>query len=296
MRWHLVTLLIASALVLLAYVAREGLYQFAPGSAPFMMFFASIAASAYARSAWGGVYSTLLSGLVVLLTSTQGQAQSELTFALFALQGGIITAFAARMHGLNQRLRSSLREVRSMNEALGDLQAELSIAAFSDPLTRLGNRRAFDEDFHGTCQAALSGQHPFSVALIDLDGLKQINDAEGHLRGDALIKTFAACLQSALPADARVYRFGGDEFAIIWPGLTTANARLATESVAQAARFTRDLGFPAAGASVGVACIPDEARAESDALRLSDSRLYQHKRGRRTPEPDRDAFLRPAHA
>lgn len=163
-----------------------------------------------------------------------------------------------------------LEEVRSRAEHLLNL-------AFTDPLTSLNNRRAFELDLehHLSSLADLA----FTVISYDLDGLKQVNDQSGHQTGDQLLITFAESLKRTTDHLGRAYRIGGDEFAVIaWEHLTEPTARevaLAMET------HLHEQGFPTAGASYGLAHYPQDARSAGDLLRTSDQRMYDMKLGRR---------------
>ena len=100
----------------------------------------------------------------------------------------------------------------------------LSKAAFRDLLTGLHNRRAFVRDLDEALATCAAAREPVAVALLDLDGLKRVNDEHGHDRGDALIRTFGDSLGGAVGGRSRAYRFGGDEFAVIVPGAMADDA------------------------------------------------------------------------
>lgn len=93
--------------------------------------------------------------------------------------------------------------------------ADERVVARRDVLTGLENKLAWQE----TMVAAASGGVNVTLALIDLDGLKEINDQLGHLEGgDPYLRKFASDLVQALPEGATAYRFMGDEYAVHWPG------------------------------------------------------------------------------
>ena len=148
--------------------------------------------------------------------------------------------------------------------------------ALTDPLTGLGNRRAF--------AAALSDRlddddpEPMVLVLFDLDGFKSYNDNFGHAAGDALLQRLAAGLEAVIGADGGVFRMGGDEFCALLPGGEGGDALL---------RGALDVlsdhgdGF-SIKASLGSVRLPDETSDVQDALRLADQRMYDHKsQGRR---------------
>ena len=80
-----------------------------------------------------------------------------------------------------------------------------------DALTGIANRRAFDEDL----QTALERKCPFTLMSIDLDAFKSVNDCEGHLQGDQVLRVFGQSLQREIGKSGNVYRTGGDEFAVL---------------------------------------------------------------------------------
>lgn len=172
---------------------------------------------------------------------------------------------------------AAARSIRGSLERQAHLRA-VEEAAGKDALTGLGNRRAFDQALRVLEQRAA----PYGLLVTDLDGLKLINDREGHARGDALLKQFAAALQAQFSPQAEVYRFGGDEFAALWPHLSPPAEAEALGCVHSAVQHLRANGFANAGASAGVAYHPrgNEYQAAADLLRLADERMYEAKRRR----------------
>jgi diguanylate cyclase (GGDEF)-like protein len=141
-------------------------------------------------------------------------------------------------------------------------------SARRDALTGLENRIAWD--------AALADQLGYgelTLVIIDLDGLKRVNDEEGHLAGDEYLRKFAADLRAAIPDGARAYRFGGDEYSVIMPHGSVS----ATESVLE------DLAGidGVAPFSYGTATSPREGRDAETLKRLADERMYAMKRERK---------------
>jgi len=97
------------------------------------------------------------------------------------------------------------------------LVAELRAGALRDQLTGLANRRAWDERFAQELRRARRSGTPLSVAVIDIDGLKRINDTFGHGEGDRLIQRSAAAWRSVIRDTDLVARLGGDEFFVLFP-------------------------------------------------------------------------------
>jgi diguanylate cyclase (GGDEF)-like protein len=103
-------------------------------------------------------------------------------------------------------------------------------ASIKDGLTGLGNHRYFHEQLAVTVADNAQSRAPLCLALVDLDDFKQVNDTEGHRRGDEVLASVARVLLSASPSDA--YRVGGDEFALVLSG-TLAEAEATAERVRQ---------------------------------------------------------------
>ncbi len=100
-----------------------------------------------------------------------------------------------------------------------------------DPLTGLGNRRAFDERLDRAVDRARLNAEPLSVIVADLDDFKEINDSFGHLNGDELLRTAAAAMRAAVRDADACYRWGGDEFAVLLPGVEQDVAEKVAERV-----------------------------------------------------------------
>lgn len=150
--------------------------------------------------------------------------------------------------------------------------AELEAAAYRDPLTGLGNRRALEAAFHAQLAAARQRGASLFVSIWDLDDLKGTNDELGHEAGDALLRSFATALVATLHPEDRVFRLGGDEFCCLHVGLKDGGSILARMLLA----------FP--GVSGGFAEVVSESL--SDALASADREMYRAKRRRRR----RDGF------
>jgi diguanylate cyclase (GGDEF)-like protein len=144
-----------------------------------------------------------------------------------------------------------------------------------DGLTDLPNQRAFEADFMQAAALADRDKRPLSLAVLDVDRFKLVNDRHGHPAGDKLLRTIASTLRQGRASD-RAFRIGGDEFALLLPNTDVAGARTVVR------RLTRVLSKADAAVSMGVATIHSgepsrELRAEADAA------LYEAKRrgGRR---------------
>ena len=113
---------------------------------------------------------------------------------------------------------------------LRELVATLETLALTDTLTQLGNRRRFDNDVRAGISRSARHGGTISLALIDVDEFKAVNDKHGHPRGDAVLTKLAAILRSGRREDSG-YRLGGDEFALLLPDTSASEARSLMERI-----------------------------------------------------------------
>lgn len=150
---------------------------------------------------------------------------------------------------------------------------ELHERAARDPLTGLGHHGSFQRDLAAACERRAGS--PPALLVIDIDGFKAVNDADGHLAGDDLLCRVAAALEDALRGGDRPYRIGGDEFAVL-ARVTDAEQALALAGRLRAA--TRTAGGPTI--SIGVA-LHQDGESDTELFARADSALYRVKRDSR---------------
>jgi diguanylate cyclase (GGDEF)-like protein len=150
---------------------------------------------------------------------------------------------------------------------------ELRVAAFTDPLTGIGNRRKLTADV-GARLSSSTREHPLALALFDLDGFKGYNDRLGQSAGDAMLTKLASRLAMAVSGDGAAYRLGGDEFCILVVARNPAQLAAASEALTD-----KSTEYPIT-ASFGSVLMPREASTLEQALSLADKRMYQHKHER----------------
>lgn len=165
-------------------------------------------------------------------------------------------------------------------QMLGELteaRRRLSVLAATDPLTGLLNRRSFEERLAAEIAAATSSGRALSLAMLDLDHFKAVNDDHGHAAGDAVLREAAGRLRATLRRGDAIARIGGEEFAWIMPGATGAEAAAVCDR-ARAALTGR--AMPPAGrltVSIGVCDLGPHARGAEELVRLADRALYRAK-------------------
>jgi diguanylate cyclase (GGDEF)-like protein len=140
-----------------------------------------------------------------------------------------------------------------------------------DPLTGLPNRRAFDDGLEGALDAVRRQNTRYTLLAIDVDHLKQINDAGGHAAGDAAIRAVASVIRQECRASDLPARVGGDELVILAAGVEAAGGVALAERLR--ARL-REVGGPTLSVGVTTLGVDDDARTAS---RRADAALYAAK-------------------
>ena len=192
------------------------------------------------------------------------------------VRGVLVVAWKHRVESLSSR-EAMVCAVLADEMALAIDRAghlrELERAAATDPLTGVGNRRAWEDALRVEIARAERGGERLSVVLLDLDGFKAVNDAHGHQAGDRTLKECVATWRSELRPTDVFARLGGDEFGVLLPG-----CRL-EEACAIGERLT-SLTPHAAGVSIGVATW-EPGDATGAFVRRADTDLYERKSRRR---------------
>lgn len=163
---------------------------------------------------------------------------------------------------------------------LGQQADRLAALSQTDALTGLPNRRALSEHIREELNRARRYRTPMSLLLIDVDGLKQVNDARGHAAGDRVIRTVADAITHTLRESDFGARWGGDEFGIVASNTTSEAARASAQRLLDRVRTQLDEHGRFPTVSVGIATYDpsysDHADVESLA-HAADQALYQAK-------------------
>jgi diguanylate cyclase len=191
----------------------------------------------------------------------------------------IVAAAARRLLQANSDLEERLAEAEDkLQEQARQIEVHVNEAR-TDPLTRLANRRAFDEEMGRRYAEFQRHGRPVSTMLVDIDHFKRFNDANGHQAGDEVLRGVAGVLRKTMRTMDLVARYGGEEFGIILPGTPIDDAKAAAERARQAiqgARFRFEGQELCVTASVGVAELQPNEHV-SVLVRRVDASLYASK-------------------
>jgi len=195
-------------------------------------------------------------------------------------QTDLLRAALLRLESEQQRLAD---KVEAATEELSRVNAQLQLLARQDGLLGIGNRRALDEALSHAQALAIRYRRPWALVLVDVDYFKKYNDRYGHLAGDDALKRITAALAQCLRVTDHLYRYGGEELAIVLAetdlGGAEVLARRAVEAVRNARIRHEESPVGVLTVSVGV-CGSTLAAAAADSsvmAKLADQALYAAK-------------------
>lgn len=221
-------------------------------------------------------YSVIL-GAQVFQHKLPGDAPWYMNYsALFDAFFELMLAFAQVLLATD----SVRRDLAAANRQLQAISDQLALAARTDALTGLLNRRALDSLLADPGAAPAPG----AIAVIDVNDLKPINDRHGHTTGDAVLRTVARALQSRSRIGDPVFRIGGDEFLLLLPGVPAADLLRRLEDVDQSLVSARLPGV-AHPIHLSVSWGVSEYRDRGDliaSIDRADAAMYAQKQGRKT--------------
>lgn len=183
--------------------------------------------------------------------------------------------------GLITQLRIRALEASrvQLRQLVQEQTRELAALAMQDSLTGLANRRAFDQRLEKELMMSRRYHTPLTIALLDLDHFKKINDTYLHTGGDIILKEVALQIKGQVRDVDIVARWGGEEFAVIFPNTTLAEALSVLQRLQSVIERMRIAAYPNARVTVSIGvkqCIAMESSAEL--LKAADRALYQAKK------------------
>jgi two-component system cell cycle response regulator len=245
---------------------------------------------------WQVTWALLIVGAVAELTSDgadislQGKARGlsvwVTTVGVVVLLGLIVLLSAHKnvdLIAVTAALTGFLIVMTRLHVALADraqLAGEMQTMAETDALTGISNRRAFDALLITAAAGAAQRGETIGLVTMDIDHFKTINDGYGHPFGDKVLQQVANRLAGVVRPSDTLARMGGEEFALLAPGITMASIGMLAERcrhAVSASLFTIDGVSISVTISLGVACMPGHAQHADELLRVADRALYEAK-------------------
>jgi diguanylate cyclase (GGDEF)-like protein len=176
-----------------------------------------------------------------------------------------------------QALRTFANQATTALASMSQFE-EMRFLADHDPLTRLGNRRAFMSRLELETSRTLRYGSSFSLVVCDLDGFKELNDRFGHLAGDEALEHVADVLRDVLRGSDGAYRLGGDEFGLILIQTGEVEVGDVVERVRSRLARDEDEHLAELRASFGVAVCPEQGVTPGGLFNAADQAMYESKR------------------
>ena len=182
------------------------------------------------------------------------------------------------------RIRAGKRIVDLQKELL-ETNKRLELLSITDGLTKLHNHRFFQDELARAFEESQRYQRPLSLAMIDIDFFKKINDTYGHAVGDDVLKYVARLFRDSVRSTDLVARYGGEEFAVMMPETALADACVFAEKIralVESKPMETQAGPVKATVSIGVASVPHtRIHSAKEVIIAADKALYRAKRSGR---------------
>ncbi|HZB44952.1 MAG TPA: diguanylate cyclase [Pyrinomonadaceae bacterium] len=220
-----------------------------------------------------------------LIQSALNAAQGRVTRAAHLLgitHQSLAFIINARQRDLiSQRRPARKRRASVIRPALKKELEKERMLARTDELTGIANKRAFHEAVSAEIRRSARYRHPFTVAFLDVDDFKRVNDQHGHGVGDSILRTISGSIKASLRAADVVARLGGDEFAILLPETGKEAAQAALRNVQDnLAVAMHERGIPVTLSVGAVTCLNPKCEVD-ELIGVADSQMYAAKFGRK---------------
>lgn len=221
---------------------------------------------------------------------TRGNGSDQQTFSVSTVpvldqnnqSRGVVVSFedVTQLQRKQEELRRALASLKSSTDEVRQQNRELEWLATRDTLTGCLNRRSFFREYEDEWKAAQSSGTPLAAVMVDIDHFKSINDNHGHSTGDEVLRVVSRTVMETVTDTDLVCRYGGEEFTVLMPGATLAEAEQRAEDCRKAIQA---LEFPklSVTASLGVSAICQNPESPQDLLDQADQCLYVAKRNGR---------------
>jgi len=198
------------------------------------------------------------------------------------LSGYLCTCGLSHWNTVNRELTSYkaklTREILTSHLRNASLYHQARLTSLTDALTAVGSRRLLEDKLEAECARAKRYKRPFSVAIMDLDNFKTINDVLGHTTGDDALKKLAGCMKSQKRTPDILARYGGDEFVILMPETKANDAVTLLERIRAEVQQIKVAENISMTISCGIAqSLPDQSDSSSEVIRRADLALYEAK-------------------
>jgi two-component system cell cycle response regulator len=229
-------------------------------------------------------------GYIIMLT---GESSDEAKLEGFEQGADDYVTKPFQLDELIARIRAGIRIV-GLQKALLETNRRLEELSLTDGLTRVGNRRAFDDRLAVAYEHARRYERPLSLVLVDVDHFKRINDRYGHDAGDAVLRVVADVIAGSSRQTDFVGRIGGEEFAVLLPETPLFEAMQFGEKIRSAIAATRTSAPDPVHVSIGIANMPhSHVNGVTELFHAADQALYRAKaNGRNRVEMERRRELR----
>ena len=228
---------------------------------------------------------TLLLTLAIASFAFPGLLSQAESFSSFYLEQsvrglvGLVLLFNVYTIYQQTQIHRIQKQMSDQVDAMGKMEVrteEVYKLAALDPLTGLYNRRSGEQRLAAEVLRAQRTGRPLTILVIDLDGLKSVNDKLGHAAGDELIRSFAQCMNKAIRGSDLAVRFGGDEFLLLLPDCKLEEVRYVLNRLSGQKMEHKGVSV-AIGFSAGSANLRSGESAE-ELLKRADDTLYVNKR------------------
>ncbi len=238
-------------------------------SSPFAILFALVAVAAAlgfgprAGVAAAGLSTIAFGGVLLADPALSTYGPSDALRLSFALGATWLLAFVATAYA--DRQRRAMRRVIDLSR--------------TDPLTGLFNRSQMFVTLEQEVSRTRRSDRGFCVLMIDLDGLKGINDTGGHLRGDEVLRMLGRVIAGSIRTVDSAYRYGGDEFVVLLPETDIVGAFVVAEKIRLGSEdLGPTLGHPGqASVSIGLVSHPEDGLSSEELIAAADRAMYQAK-------------------
>ncbi len=235
------------------------------------------AAAGHATSAGGGAAAAGSHNVPAVLHATSAPAatiEHFISVIPLAVWIALAVAISLAAMGGGAAVTFGRRASRKSSEV-----AAVTAAAVTDQLTGILNRRGFTQSAERELDRARRYGHPLALAYVDVRGLKAVNDSEGHLAGDRLLREVATMLSQTARAHDVVGRMGGDELAVLLAEQQGPGAVAMSERIRENVPEHREaLGFRTSwDVTIGTASFPDDGDTLDDLIAAADRRMYEQR-------------------